>query len=72
VRRCFWSIYDCAIPVIAAVNAAAVGAEMALAASCDLVVCSDPARFGLTEINVGILGGVTHAQRLVGPSRPSG
>lgn len=67
VRRCFWSIYDCAVPVIAAVNAAAVGAGMALVACCDLVVLSERARFALTEINVGVLGGVRHAQRLVGP-----
>jgi enoyl-CoA hydratase len=67
VRRCFWSIYDCAVPVIAAVNAAAVGAGMALVASCDLAIASEAARFALTEINVGVLGGVKHAQRLVGP-----
>jgi len=67
VRRCFWGIYDCAVPVIAAVNGAAVGAGMALAASCDLIVASDKARFALREITVGVLGGVKHAQRLVGP-----
>ena len=67
VRRCFWSIYDCSVPVIAAVNAAAVGAGVALIGSCDLVVASEAARFALTEINVGVLGGVRHAQRLVGP-----
>ncbi len=67
VRECFWAIYDCAVPVIAAVDHVAIGAGMALAASCDLVVASDRARFALTEINVGVLGGVRHAQRLVGP-----
>jgi enoyl-CoA hydratase len=67
VRRCFWGIYDCAVPVIAAVNGSAVGAGMALVASCDLVVASDRARFALKEITVGVLGGVRHAQRLVGP-----
>ena len=67
VRRCFWSIYDCSVPVIAAVNAAAIGAGVALVGSSDLVVASESARFALTEINVGVLGGVRHAQRLVGP-----
>jgi enoyl-CoA hydratase len=66
VRRCFWSIYDCAVPVIAAVNGPAIGAGVALVASCDLVVASDRARFALKEITVGVLGGVRHAQRLVG------
>jgi enoyl-CoA hydratase len=67
VRRCFWSVYDCAVPVIAAVNATTIGAGVALVASCDLVVASDRATFALTEINVGVLGGVRHAQRLLGP-----
>jgi enoyl-CoA hydratase len=67
VRRCFWAIYECAVPVIAAVNGAAIGAGVALVASCDLVVVSERARFALKEINVGVLGGVRHAQRLVGP-----
>ena len=67
VRRCFWSIYDCAVPVIAAVNGTTIGAGVALVGSCDLVVCSENARFSLREITVGVLGGVKHAQRLVGP-----
>ena len=67
VRRCFWGIYDCAVPVIAAVNGAAIGAGVALVGSCDLIVASDQARFALREISVGVLGGVKHAQRLVGP-----
>jgi len=67
VRRCFWGIYDCAVPVIAAVNGPAIGAGLALAASCDLIVASERARFALKEITVGVLGGVRHAQRLVGP-----
>jgi enoyl-CoA hydratase len=67
VRRCFWGIYECAVPVIAAVNGAAIGAGVALVGSCDLIVASDQARFALREINVGVLGGVKHAQRLVGP-----
>ena len=67
VRRCFWSVYDCSVPVIAAVNGNAVGAGVALAGSCDLIVASEGARFALKEINVGVLGGVKHAQRLLGP-----
>lgn len=66
VRECFWSIYDCGIPVIAAVHGKAIGAGVALVANCDLVVASTEASFALTEINVGVLGGVRHAQRFVG------
>lgn len=67
VRDCFNAIYDCAIPVIAAVDGKAIGAGTALIASCDLVVAASRASFALTEINVGVLGGVRHMQRLVGP-----
>lgn len=66
-RRCFNSFYECAVPVIAAVHGKAIGAGVAIVASCDLVVASTEASFALTEINVGVLGGVRHAQRLCGP-----
>ncbi len=66
-RRCFFAIRECAVPVIAAVDAPAIGAGVALVASCDLVFASERAVFALTEINVGVLGGYRHAQRLVGP-----
>jgi enoyl-CoA hydratase len=67
VRDCFWAVLDCAVPVIGAINGAAVGAGLALVASCDIIVASETARFALTEINVGVLGGARHLQRLVGP-----
>jgi enoyl-CoA hydratase len=69
VRDCFWGLYDCAVPVIAAVNGAAIGAGFALVTMCDIVVCSERARFGLTEVNVGVLGAARHVQRFVGPYR---
>lgn len=65
VREAFWAIYDSALPVIAAVRGAAVGTGVALAASCDLVVATKDARFGLTEIEVGAMGGAKHLSRLV-------
>lgn len=66
-RRCFNSIFECGLPVIAAVHGKCIGAGVAIVASCDLVVASADASFALTEINVGVLGGVRHAQRLCGP-----
>jgi enoyl-CoA hydratase len=66
-RECFDSIYRCGLPVIAAVHGKCIGAGVAIVASCDLVVASADASFALTEINVGVLGGVRHAQRLCGP-----
>jgi enoyl-CoA hydratase len=66
-RRCFNSIYECGLPVIAAVHGKVIGAGVAIVASCDLVVATTETTFALTEINVGVLGGVRHAQRLCGP-----
>ena len=65
-RRCFNSIFECGLPVIAAVHGKVIGAGVAIVASCDLVVASTETSFALTEINVGVLGGVRHAQRLCG------
>ena len=65
VREAFWAIYDSALPVIAAVRGVAVGTGLALAASCDLVVAASGARFGLPEIQVGVMGGAKHLSRLV-------
>lgn len=66
VRECFWSIYDAGIPVIGAAEGKVIGVGVALLGNCDLVVAADTASFSLTEINVGVLGGVRHTQRLVG------
>jgi enoyl-CoA hydratase len=64
-RRAFWSVYDCPVPVVAMVNGAALGTGLALTSCCDLVVASEAATFGLPELEVGVLGGVKFAARLV-------
>lgn len=64
VREAFFAIQDCALPVVAAVHGAALGTGLAIAASCDLVVAADDARFGLPEITVGVMGGARHLARL--------
>jgi enoyl-CoA hydratase len=66
-RECFWSVLDCAVPVIGAINGKAIGAGMALASCCDVLVASDTASFSAPEIKAGVLGGARHLQRLVGP-----
>lgn len=65
VREAFFSIYDSTKPTIAAVQGAAVGTGLCLAASCDLVVAAGSAKFALPEINVGVMGGAKHLSRLV-------
>jgi enoyl-CoA hydratase len=55
------------VPLIAAVDGPAIGAGFGLVGVSDLIVASERASFGLTEINVGLLGGASKAIRLVGP-----
>jgi enoyl-CoA hydratase len=65
VREAFFAIRDCAVPVVGAVAGVALGTGLALAASCDFVVASDDATFGLPELSVGVMGGAKHLSRLV-------
>ncbi|MDE0814356.1 MAG: enoyl-CoA hydratase/isomerase family protein [Alphaproteobacteria bacterium] len=67
-RETFHSIVECKKPVIGALNGPALGAGLAVAASCDILVASESASLGLPEINVGLLGGGRHAMRLFGHS----
>ncbi len=66
VRSCLNGIRYGGLPVIAAVNGGAIGAGVVLIACCDLVVLAEEAWISLPEINVGVLGGYRHTQRLVG------
>ncbi len=65
-REALEAVYDCAVPVIAAVNGPALGAGLAYAAVCDLILAADHATFGTTEINVGLLGASAHLNLLLG------
>lgn len=66
-RQTQHAMRHCSVPVIAAVDGKAIGAGFGLVGSCDLIVASEQAEFGLTEINVGLLGGASKALRMVGP-----
>ena len=68
-RECFHAIRECARPVIAAINGAALGSGLAIVASCDILLASEKATLGLPEVDVGLLGGARHAMRLFGHSR---
>jgi enoyl-CoA hydratase/carnithine racemase len=68
-REAFHAIVECKVPVIAAINGPALGAGLAIVASCDLLIASENALLGLPEINVGLLGGGRHAMRLFGHSK---
>jgi len=52
-------------PVVAAVSGWALGGGFEIALSCDMIVASDTARFGLPEITLGVFPGAGGTQRLV-------
>jgi enoyl-CoA hydratase len=65
-REAFNSIMECPVPVIGAINGPALGGGLCMAAACDILVAAENASIGLPEIDVGLLGGGRHAQRLFG------
>ena len=61
----FRAVYECAVPVVAAVNGFCVGGGIGLVGNADVIVASDDAKFGLPEVERSALGAATHLSRLV-------
>jgi enoyl-CoA hydratase len=64
-RAAFRAVYECEVPVIAAVHGYCLGGGIGIAGNADIVVASDDATFGLPEVDRGALGAATHLGRLV-------
>lgn len=68
-RESYHAVMECTKPVICAINGAALGAGLALVASCDILIASENASLGLPEVTVGLMGGARHAMQLFPRSR---
>ncbi len=62
--RFFASLEQLPKPVLASVHGHAMGGGTELSLACDLVLCAESARFGLAEINIGVIPGAGAAVRL--------
>lgn len=61
----FKAVYECPVPVIAAVHGFCVGGGIGLAGNADILLATPGAKFGLPEVDRGALGAATHLARLV-------
>jgi enoyl-CoA hydratase len=64
-QAAFAAVYECEVPVIAAVHGFCLGGGIGLAGNADIVVAAEDAYFGLPEVDRGALGAATHLARLV-------
>ncbi|MGX1370754.1 enoyl-CoA hydratase [Streptomyces canus] len=61
----FSAVYECEVPVVAAVQGFCLGGGVGLVGNADVIVASEDATFGLPELDRGALGAATHLARLV-------
>jgi enoyl-CoA hydratase/carnithine racemase len=72
IQRVPTALYHCEVPVIAAVNGAAIGAGCDLALMCDLRIASTRAVFAESFVKLGLIpgdGGAWLLPRAIGPAR---
>ncbi|MFF7209969.1 enoyl-CoA hydratase family protein [Streptomyces sp. NPDC008238] len=64
-HEAFAAVYECEVPVVAAVHGHCLGGGIGLVGNADAVVAAQDATFGLPELDRGALGAATHLARLV-------
>lgn len=64
LQQAMHAMYECPVPIIAAVNGAAFGGGLELALASDFAYASDTATFGQSEVKVGIMPGALGTQNL--------
>lgn len=67
-RSCFEAfraVYQCAVPVIVAVQDFCLGTGVGLVGNADVIIAAEGVKFGLPEVDNGALGAATHLSRLV-------
>lgn len=69
LRKVAYDLYNCAVPLITAVNGAAIGAGAVFAATGDIIIASEDAFLAIPEINVGVVGGAKGLSRLIPPQK---
>jgi enoyl-CoA hydratase len=71
-KQLIWDLVDVEIPIVAALNGAAVGLGASIALLCDVIVAADTATIADPHVRVGIVagdGGTAIWPLLVGPAR---
>lgn len=57
------TFYNAKKPIIAGVNGVALGGGCEISLLCDVIFCSEEARFGLPELKLGLIPGIGGTQR---------
>jgi methylglutaconyl-CoA hydratase len=70
LAKLFAAINECPIPVIGRIHGAAIGGGVGLVAVCDVAIATADAKFGLSEVKLGILPSVISPYVIakIGPS----